>query len=279
MSNGQESGVGGQESRGKGQGAGVRGQESGVQVVIEPGLEAKFATAKTYYTMSKLSMAQSVAFMILTGFELKRLRKEIGETRGGDHKTKSINVDTFASVVEKILGISKMTAWRFEQMADAAKKRLPALDAKTLMETPLGDLPELKQRALLNAVTKVTDGQTAQQCMWDWGIAKLPQGSGLTGGYHPGTGKKLSPEEQLELARNLAREDWLHHQRSLLFGYRLNFALLSDTEIEGQIAALELAIAARRRWLKQARGKRDPVELDSWFKAQVGEVIQKPKEI
>jgi len=93
------------------------------------------------------------------------------------------------------------------------------------------------------------------------------------GGARPRKEKKLAPEEQLELAQKLARTDWLHYQRMLLFGYRLRFALLSDAEIEAQIGALELAIAARKRWLKDKAGKRDAVDLERWFDRETGIVI------
>ena len=126
----------------------------------------------------------------------------------------------------------------------------------------------------MKAVHKMADGHTYQQLAWELGIAKLPQGSGATGGARVSKKAKLSPEEQLEVQRKWAREDWQHNQRLLLFGYGLNFATLSDPEIEGQIAAMELAIAARQRWLKQPNGKRDAEDLQKWFNGQMGEVKQ-----
>lgn len=140
------------------------------EVVTEPDWKEKFGTARQYQHMVKMSFAQGAAFMILCGAELHRLKKELGETRGKHGK--SNNVVTFSELANKYAGVTSMTAWRYEQMFQAAKKRVPLLNAEELLNTPLGLLPELKQQKLLEAVNKVTDGYTAQQLMWDWGIAK-----------------------------------------------------------------------------------------------------------
>lgn len=243
--------------------------ETPLAIIVEPELEQQFSTAKTYYEMSKVSMAQSVAFMVLLGFELKRIKKLIGETRGRPGDEISSNVETYYGTVDRLLGISKTQAWRFEQMADGAKRRLPVLNAELLLTTPLGDLPELKRRELLNAVSKITDGKTAQQCMWDWGIAKLPQGSGATGGDRGGRRKTLPPEEQLERDLKQAREDWAFIENSCFYLYGVRFVLLSDLEVQAQIGALEIALKARRKWVDTPKAMRDARALEQWLQEEL----------
>jgi hypothetical protein len=146
-------------------------------VIDEPSLEAKFATVKQYHEMVRASFAQGAAFMILCGVELIRLQKEFGETRGGDHRKQKFQTETLAELVEKHTGISKTTAWRYKEMAKAAKKRIPLLDAAELLSTPVGQLPDLRRKQLYSAVKKATDSQTATQLMMDWGICKKPPGN------------------------------------------------------------------------------------------------------
>ncbi len=151
---------------------------------LEPTVAEKFAPVRQYDRAAKLSFAQGAAFMVLAGVELLRLKKELGVKRGGNRKDQSQNVLTlnWREAVEQNCGFSYQTGLNYMAMAEAAKKRIPLLSTLPLLTTPLGELPELQQSQLLESTRKVTDGHTAQQLMWDWGIAKKPQGSAATGG-------------------------------------------------------------------------------------------------
>jgi hypothetical protein len=223
-----------------------------LEVVTEPDWPEKFSTARQYQHMVKMSFAQGAAFMILCGAELARLKRELGETRGGDH-SKSFNVETFADMAERHAGVSKSTAWRYEQMFQCAKKRIPLLNAEELLTTPLGMLPELKQQKLLEAVNKVTDGHTAQQLMWDWGIARKRSGNSNP---TPGPARKLSADEQTALLKELALSD-SGHLGNVVATTNNNFFLLDDLEVNCQIAVMEHALKLRHAWVTQPKSKRD----------------------
>lgn len=183
------------------------------KIVVAPTQAEDFAKTRTFLQAAKASMAQGVAFMVLAGAELERLHKLYG-IRPGRPALNSPNAGginsanaggSWAEVIKRELGIGEETARRYREMFKAARKRVPLLDADELLDTPMRDMPELKQKQLLAAVQKVTDGQTAQQLMWDWGMAKKPQGSAARGGVRTPKGDaepKLGPAEAAaELAR------------------------------------------------------------------------------
>jgi hypothetical protein len=176
-----------------------------VEPTVEPTVSQDFAQAKTYLHMAKMSMAQSAAFMILAGAELERLH-HAHAVKPGQPKKNSPNVGgiLWGDLVKRELGIGEETARRYRLMFKAAKKRVPMLNAEELLSTPIGELPELRQQNLLAAVRKVTDGATAQQLMFDWNLAKRPQGSGAKGGDTGGTGK-VTPELLIEMKQAQAQ--------------------------------------------------------------------------
>lgn len=156
-------------------------------------LSEEFSQARTYLHAAKLAMAQSAAFMVLAGAELERLFKTTNRQQG--RHLSRVKGENWDELCQRELGISESTAWRYREMFKAAKKRVPLLNAAQLLDTPLRDLPELKQAQLLEAVQKVTDGETPRQLMMEWGITKKPQGSGATGGKREGAGRKATDAE------------------------------------------------------------------------------------
>lgn len=230
---------------------------------MEPEIAEQFTQARVYNQMARISAAQSVAFMILCGHELNRLHKALGFERGRPSADKSANGCRFkfGDLAERFAGVSERTARNYRAMADAAKKRIPQLNAEELLQTPLAELPELRQQELLQAVHKATDGQTAQQLMWDWGLAK---GAPYARGRKPGSGnepKALSFGEQAALHTEAAERDWLRIDRELV-AYRAEFIHLPDVAVEAQIHVLDLALKARRAWLKhRAPHDRDVEEI------------------
>lgn len=231
-----------------------------VEVVTESGMEAvaqQFAQARTFHQMAKVAAAQSVAFMILCGHELNRLHKELGFERGGARRGEafqSANVCTlkFEDMAEQFAGVSRRTAYNYRQMASEARKRIPLLNADELLSTPLALLPEPRQENLLKAVHKATDGKTAQQLMWDWGLAT---GAPHARGRKPGDGGRpnrgnLSVAEQAEIMREAAHRDWVQIHEVLAY-YGASFTLLDDVEIEIQLDLLRAAVKARQTWIKE----------------------------
>jgi hypothetical protein len=160
-----------------------------LEIVTEPDWQEKFSTARQYHSMVGISLAQGAAFMILCGAELHRLKRELGETRG--RRGNTANVCSFSQLAQQNTGISERTVFNYLALYQGAKKRLPLLNVQELLNTPIGKLPELKRQQLLEAVKKITDGQTAQQLMWDWGITKTG-GTGRQQGCDAGGNSTVS---------------------------------------------------------------------------------------
>jgi hypothetical protein len=155
----------------------------------------EFNSSRQYLAAAKLHGAACTAFLILLGVEIKRLRRIYQPKRGN---SKSRNVSGFVSwpeLLRRELDISDDSARNYEAMAEAAKERVKELNAEELLTMPLCQLPDARREQIVQAVQKVTDGHTAQQLMFDWGIAKKPQGSGATGGRREKKGRTLSDEE------------------------------------------------------------------------------------
>lgn len=210
---------------------------------------------------------------VMLGFELIAIRDSI-PTRQGKRKdlkdndlTSCQNGTKFDEVIEKELGLSVRTAYRFMEMAHGLQprlKKIQGLDSIDIEGTPISKMPEEVQEALSNAVRKATDGKSQMDFCLDLGIYKVPQGSGATGRQkgaqktddeeaHP---TKPTLSEQADIFLQVARADW--EQVALgLDGYCDKFTVLTDMEVTAQISQLEQLLKARKAWLEQPVGSRD----------------------
>lgn len=118
---------------------------------------------------------------VMLGFELVALRATIGLQQGGDHKTAEGRSKSqsgtliWDEALERELGLSRTTAYRLMEMAEAARPRLkktPELRDFDPTAQPVALLPAPQQEALESAVKKLTDGSTQARFMRDLGIAK-----------------------------------------------------------------------------------------------------------
>lgn len=165
-------------------------------------LSADFTHARHLMNAARGSMMQAAGFMVLTGLELKRLKKSHGETRGRKKITATVRIISWADICQSELGISEDTAGRYILMAEAAKERSKVLQSmeEQLLALPLIALPEADRERVEKAVHKITDGNTAKGLMQDWGIAR--KDSGITpANRHPGgnsTKSKTTPEEDAQ---------------------------------------------------------------------------------
>ncbi len=132
--------------------------------------------------------------MILAGGELERLHRLHGVRSGRPDNSRNGAGIKWGDLVKRECGVSEDTANRYRAMFAGAKKRVPMLNVPELLGTPLGQLPEPKRQQLLAAVHKATDGKTGQQLMWDWNLAKRPQGSEVRGGNTTKGGGDDTPE-------------------------------------------------------------------------------------
>lgn len=214
------------------------------------------------------SMERAKLFcQVMLGFELRALRCSLAKSHGGDRKTAHARDEaasaatTWGDALIRELGISERTAFNLMAMADAAAPRLrklPLLRDFDPAALPPTALPADTKAALEKAVHKLTDGLTQVEFMRELGLVKLPQGSGATGRSKGcGVRPRMTPTEEMDILRQIAEEDWRAIESRLLESYRSKFKALPDPQVEGQLAALEQAVKARKEWLRTPTEKRD----------------------
>ena len=120
---------------------------------------------------------RTVMESILFGHELNRLKLELGTKRGGDHtsekaKSQSATLLPWRELVAQQTGQSFDTCNRCMQLAVAAKKNIPILTSKDVLNTPFIELPEARQTELKKVLAKASDGRSMAQMMVDFGAWK-----------------------------------------------------------------------------------------------------------
>ncbi len=201
-----------------------------------------------------------VACQVMAGLGLLELRKQHAPRRG----RRAAHAEGKASwddVVAEHAGIGKDTATIWMKMAEVVRPRLRKMSGagelfREILRRPIGELTESQQLLLQDAVHKVTDGYSQLEFLRELGICTQPAGHGAKGGDLGGRKPKAgAPEDGAEA--KLARDDWAKVFETL-DASRANFAALPDHEVEAQIAELDLAIRARRAWLRVPKAERTP---------------------
>lgn len=232
-------------------------------------------------TAAKLSHA-SIAAQVMAGFALLELHKKHNVKAGQPKKElpnhseilsdASDQPDTsdkkWPDLVKDNAGVSEDTARNWMKMADGIKakwkKLAPQEKLRELMSVPVGEWNDKQVAAVQTAVQKATDGMTQTEFLRELGIAKKAPGNPNAKG---GEKKKLTMSEEAELRKRQATEDWAAIYR-MASVYRDKFVLLPDADVEAQIATLEEALNARKAWLKNPVGKRDPKAIADMLKTK-----------
>lgn len=206
-----------------------------------------------YHRAAKNSAAQMAVYAVLAGLELARIKEALPH-------------GTFTEFVEGQLEINERTARRYMSLADRVKNKALKTDTVSvlaLLDSAPSNLNKADSEQLQKLVHKVTDGASVSQLYQEFGIAKVPQGSATTGGG-PGGRKTadMTLAEQEEALRMHAREQWALIDRGF-FGYEDKFTLLPRVDVEGQIALLEIQLAARKKFLAGAK----PTDVTKLLKA------------
>ena len=196
---------------------------------VERQLEAHWSQAAHWVNAIKLFEVSRLAAQVLAGFELIQLHEHYAVKRGGDRRSKphdaALNWET---IVKERLGVSPDTAWRWMEMAKAARPRLKKLGAGfgeliELMLTNPGAVQPDQLETVRGAVAKLTDGYTQLEFMEEMGLVKLSR-SGATGGARTKSkaddAEKSPAELQAEAEANAG--DF----------YRLNLPLFHDQLIK-----------------------------------------------
>lgn len=216
-------------------------------------IAARWASARQHLERAALALKINCALQIMAGFELVELHKVYLVRPGRPKGDKSFHGEriSWAAAVHKELGVSEATAWRWMEMAKAARPRLAKLDCdlSRLLSRPPSDLTAAERELLTKAVHKLADGQTQLDLMLEWGLTKQERRTGRGGRLGSGgAGEPPSPQDQVEADATEARRWWA--QEALLLANHLvehrTWRHLPDTPTgEGGLSLEELEALLR----------------------------------
>lgn len=136
-------------------------------------INAAFSTTRQYAQELHALGRRVNHISILLGAELLRVKTVLNIGRGGDRKSKPQNAGLkWEEIVKQQTGLSADTCDRLMKLAEAGKRFIPVLTDPDVVEKPFSDLPEDRQKAIRQAIAKVSDGSTMQQLMLDFGVVK-----------------------------------------------------------------------------------------------------------
>lgn len=233
-------------------------------VKAEPDKPAKlkeFDTARKHVETIRELGRRASHTSILLGHELLRLKAELGERRGGNRKgkhqsTQNANFDRWDDLVEAQTGLSYDTCQRCMTLAQAAKKHLPLLTAKDVIEKPFSALPAARQTEVLKTLEKVADGQSMNQLMHAFGAwkdKKAPAPPKATKQSAKKRAENANDEVLQALLTSESAEEFLNQVQSITVGFPEFQGVLTDEDLaawETQTAAL---LEAVRGELKKRR--------------------------
>lgn len=227
----------------------------------------KFIDASGRFERCKL-FAQAMA-----GMHLRDIQRELGLGHGGARRGSSCQNGNlkFTELVESKLGLTYRTSARLMEMGDQLRKRLkklPELGGVEIERAAIGELSEPQVKALEAGVRRLTDNRTQQQLLAELGLYKAGHNAAPGGARDGGGSGGRSPEQAATNAKDIAAADWTALDL-MLRGYGDKFLVLPDTDVTVQIAALEIALKARQKWLSKPRAQRDPQTLSAWLTGQL----------
>jgi hypothetical protein len=177
---------------------------------------------------------------------------------------KNFSEGQWPRILQAEAGLKERTAEIYMNLARACRPRLKRLHGTDRLRALLDLSPSqwtAEDTELVDAaVRKLTNGRTQMEFMCELGLVCLPPGYRARGTYHP-RHEPSSVEEELRVAREIARNDWRQIDR-LLDLYGGKFLLLQDDEVQAQCAILETLLQARRKWLAEPAARRRPVSVD-----------------
>lgn len=237
------------------------GSDSRMPMAVEGTWEA----ARTWLQRTRIMAEGALFCQVMTGLELLHLRDNHGETRGRPgKKVHGGGLISFSDLACQETGLGRSTVFKLIEMASSALPRLrklPGLRGFDPTTSPVGLLSAPQQEALTTAVHKLTDGLSQADFLAELGLAKMPQGSGATGGArNVGPQEKLSSEEKAKILAQAARDEFACAVKAFETS-KARFTLLPDSEVRGQIEYLRRQVHAREIWLRSPEGSRDPAKV------------------
>jgi hypothetical protein len=179
---------------------------SAAPAVVAPS-DPRFDNLRKMVAAERNGLCQALAMMVLTGLELKRLKKLHGIKRGGDRTPKVHGgpLLTFEDLVEQQTGgkISVSSAKRRVLLAESVKTRSKALleMEDKLLALPFGDQPPDVQEKTFSLIERACDGETFKSLTAEQGLIKQDKGHFPDKHRNKGgnsTKKKETPEEEAQ---------------------------------------------------------------------------------
>ncbi len=146
-------------------------------------IAASWQRVRRYHGLAGLHLAASTAAQVLAGMELIDLHQSHkGRGRRSDLSHDGTSWDDRLTEA----GVTRTTAYRWMDMAKAARKRLAKdnTDLAALLDQPPAAMTEIERETLKRAVHKITDGATQSEFMFELGITRgkvRPKGGNLGG--------------------------------------------------------------------------------------------------
>lgn len=192
----------------------------------------------------------TAALFLLLGFELRRLHALYSVRPGNPHGRKLIHKYscelTWPELLKRELGISAEWARQAMAAAERSTARLPEIDVKELLNTPLDQLPDLRRAEIIGNVQRKLPVSTPRQLLLELGLITEGSRGGDTSWSR--NGKKLSPEEE--------HKRWMEASRQRFFDVMSAFSEMPDEIWKAssiQDGLLEQAADDAAEFVKKAR--------------------------
>ncbi len=166
--------------------------------LVAPTTHEEFSASRIYLQGIEGMAKGAAALFVMLGFELKRLHKFFGIRAGRPLESNSAaqcGIKSWAELIKRELGISETWARQAMAAAEANRDILPATDVEELLNTPFGQLPELRRSQILEDIKSKIQAPSVRQLLLDLEIVKPAFRGGDTSAFR----KKLSSEQEREL--------------------------------------------------------------------------------
>lgn len=211
---------------------------------------------KSYHASCLQAFSDQMGYAFLIGVELLAIKEELPHG------------DFMAWRQKHLPEIAHRTATQYMKFVEKLTQRFPTVGKLATVSNfkmlPSGELSTAGKETVLKAVHEAADGKTFTEMYRDLGVIRQPKAPA----WHPRKpAKDLTADDAVKLRRDMATQAWGAIELKLE-SYGADFVLLTDLQVDSQIAFLEQHLSARKRWRNKPRGKRDAQEVATYLKAK-----------
>jgi hypothetical protein len=213
--------------------------------------------SRTYHAASRKSAEDHIIYSFLCGGRLESLKA-------------SCKHGEFISLIKaNIPELSNGAQDRHRQTYKAISSKFPTVGNLEPKLLPGPGADSKAKEKFMSAVHENFDGKTITAIWRDLGIVKAANPLGRK----PGEGgrKRVPLAEQKAALLKQASEHWFKPIEGIadqLHVYGAKFTVLTDADIEAQVATLERALIARKTWLKTPFNQRDAKPIEKILKGK-----------